>query len=410
MIQNVQFVQSVPIAGGEFNREGQGIPCERARSRCTPPDSPAIHAQFGFILGRESDTRSINLPFVLCEIDSTAIVFGAQTVHKTFITFNLEIASVSHFSPRQAAQALGVSESSIKRWCDLGAVPVLRTAGGHRRIPRKSLEDLLAQGGDLGSLLKLSDAASSDVAAKEGCGDSDKTDPPASESAKNSDAGDRKLDVFAGDDLLEVQTEFRDALRIGLESRCRQLVDDLLKAGFSRSSAADFLMTKAMHQFGHMWEHGDLAVYQERRACGICMGLLHELKRSFSLAPGAPVAIGGTPRGDIYQLPTQMIELALCEAGWNATSLGCNLPIASFAEAVREYEPSLLWISLSSIEAEESFVREFNELADLLSKGTALIIGGRAANDSLRPRLRYTAHCDSLVHLSELAAKFLKRP
>lgn len=313
---------------------------------------------------------------------------------------------MSHFSPKQAAQALGVSESSIKRWCDLGAVPVLRTAGGHRRIPRKSLEDLLAQGGDLGSLLKLNDAAPGDAAANEACGELEKADP----AARSASLGDRKLDVFADDDLLEVQTEFRDALRVGLESRCRQLVDDLLKAGFSRSSAADFLMTKAMHQFGHMWEHGDLAVYQERRACGICMGLLHELKRSFSLAPGAPVAIGGTPRGDIYQLPTQMIELALCEAGWNATSLGCNLPIASFAEAVREYNPSLLWISLSSIEAEESFVREFNELADSLSKDTALIIGGRAANDSLRPRLRYTAHCDSLVHLSELAAKFLKRP
>jgi methanogenic corrinoid protein MtbC1 len=291
----------------------------------------------------------------------------------------------------------------------LGAVPVLRTAGGHRRIPRKSLEDLLAQGGDLGNLLKLTEPAANESQASEACGEAGKPDLSPGEIASSAQPADRKLDVFAGDDLLEVQTEFRDALRVGLENRCRQLIDDLLKAGFSRSSAADFLMTKAMHQFGHMWEHGDLAVYQERRACGICMGLLHELKRSVQLAPVAPVAIGGTPRGDIYQLPTQMIELALCEAGWNATSLGCNLPIASFAEAVREYKPSLLWISLSSIEAEDSFVREFNELADSLGKDTALIIGGRAANDSLRPRLRYTAHCDSLVHLSELAAKFLKR-
>jgi hypothetical protein len=32
------------------------------------------------------------------------------------------------------AQALGVSESSLKRWCDQGLIATEKTAGGHRRL------------------------------------------------------------------------------------------------------------------------------------------------------------------------------------------------------------------------------------------------------------------------------------
>src|SRR5690349_24658833 len=37
-------------------------------------------------------------------------------------------------SPKQVARAIGVSESSLKRWCDSGRIPMARTAGGHRRM------------------------------------------------------------------------------------------------------------------------------------------------------------------------------------------------------------------------------------------------------------------------------------
>ena len=43
-------------------------------------------------------------------------------------------------SPKQVAQALGVSESSLKRWCDQGLIATIRTGGGHRRL---ALPDVL---------------------------------------------------------------------------------------------------------------------------------------------------------------------------------------------------------------------------------------------------------------------------
>lgn len=264
---------------------------------------------------------------------------------------------------------------------------MLRTAGGHRRIPQKCLEDLLALGGDF--------AASQFNAPIEEAVVASVDEPLAFEVAW------RSLDVY--------QSEFREALRAGRETRCRELLSDLIADGFSLSQAADSLITDAMHHFGQMWKQGEMAIYQERRACGICFGLIHELKQSIVIAEGAPTAIGGSPEGDVYQLPTLLVELALCESGWRATSLGCNVPMRSMSAAVSEYQPRLLWISMSAVECEDTLVKDFNELVASLPKDTAVIVGGRAANDSLRPRLRYTAHCDSISNLTFLASAFLAK-
>src|SRR3954471_9889391 len=40
----------------------------------------------------------------------------------------------SLLTPKDLADAVGVSESSMRRWIDRGQVKLIRTAGGHRRI------------------------------------------------------------------------------------------------------------------------------------------------------------------------------------------------------------------------------------------------------------------------------------
>lgn len=294
---------------------------------------------------------------------------------------------MTHYSPKQVAQRLGVSESSVKRWLDQGAVPILRTAGGHRRVSQESVERLLAQFEATPGFPRLSEID------EQGSGDNDGL------------AADVSTD-WPSQAIAEVAEEFSVALLGGDESKCRRLLELIIDRGHSPSTAADLLITPAMHGFGHQWERGELAIYRERRACGIAVELLAALKRQLPLKPSGPVAIGGSPEGDQYQLPTAMVELALSECGWNAKSLGCNLPIAEFAAAVQEYHPRVLWISLSRLADEQRFVHDFNAMVDALPKKTAVLIGGQAATDSLRPRLRYTAHCDSIRHLIELARRF----
>src|SRR5512147_382375 len=50
-------------------------------------------------------------------------------------------------TPKQVARSIGVSEASLKRWCDKGTVPSIRTAGGHRRLPINGVVQFLRQTG-----------------------------------------------------------------------------------------------------------------------------------------------------------------------------------------------------------------------------------------------------------------------
>lgn len=270
-----------------------------------------------------------------------------------------------------------VSESSVKRWCDCGAIATIKTFGGHRRITLDSLQKFLQTSERQLShpeVLGLPDLTPSRLAVDNA------SDQPSSEL-------------------------FQQSLTRGDEEQCRQILHRLIADGATRSEAAETLITSAMRDIGEAWKCNKLDVYQERRGCDIAMRLTYELRAELPPpAANAPIAIGGSPEGDPYQLPSALVELALREVGWNATNLGCNLPMGSFVQAAHDYDPQLVWLSVSTVAEPDMFVAAENQLAASLSEDVPLLIGGRALSDQLRPRLRYTAHCDSLRHLVDLAA------
>src|SRR5436305_11718273 len=47
----------------------------------------------------------------------------------------------------QAAKFLGVAQSTIRKWSDLGRVPAFYTPGGHRRYRRSDLEAFIERSG-----------------------------------------------------------------------------------------------------------------------------------------------------------------------------------------------------------------------------------------------------------------------
>jgi excisionase family DNA binding protein len=285
-------------------------------------------------------------------------------------------AKQPQFSPKQVASALQASESSVKRWCDQGAISTIRTVGGHRKITLDALQHFL-RSSNRPLIAPQALGLSPNRVATEGM-------------------------IPGGQD--HDQKQFRTALAQGDEDACRRILRMRVGLGASRSEAADFLITDAMHGIGEAWDCQRVDAYQERRGCEICTRLLGELRSELPTLPASsPVALGGTLSGDPYQLPTALVELALRESGWDAMNLGSNLPAESLLQAVSDHRPRLVWLSVSSIEDPEQFIRQENLLAEKIGDEVALLIGGRALTDEIRPKLRYTAHCDSLRHLVDFA-------
>jgi excisionase family DNA binding protein len=275
-------------------------------------------------------------------------------------------------SPKQVARAIGVSESSLKRWCDQGLIKTVRTAGGHRKI-------------DIAEVLRYVREQDHRLVAPEILGL-----PPASDHASTG--------VTHGAQLLV------DVLLAGDELVARQIVFDLYLAKHSQSVIFDEVIAAAFHEIGDRWACNEADIYQERRACEIAQRVLFDLRRVQQVPDRKWLATGGTIDGDQYSLPSAMAELVLRDCGFYATSLGTSIPFASLVKAVQETKPKLFWLSVSHIRERLDFITEFTALSQTCKAAdTALVVGGRTLTEELRQRMTYSAYCDTMQHLEAFA-------
>jgi molybdopterin-binding protein len=56
------------------------------------------------------------------------------------------------FSPREAAQVLGVSYPTLKQWIYKGKIRTAKTAGGHHRIPEQEIDKFLYRASETGEV------------------------------------------------------------------------------------------------------------------------------------------------------------------------------------------------------------------------------------------------------------------
>lgn len=281
-------------------------------------------------------------------------------------------------TPRQVAQAIDVSESSLKRWCDQGLIPTVRTAGGHRRLPVNGVLTFLRSSGYQlvnPEILGL---------------------PPATQGGRERKLQGERERLIA-------------ALIQGNEQICVEVVLNLYLARIPMSVICDEVLAAAFNEIGQKWGCGDVAVYQERRSCELCHRVMHEIRRALpELPPQAPMAVGGTIDGDPYTLASSMVELVLRENGWRACSLGNMLPFLSLRQAICDTRPKLFWLSISLIRDLEAFLEEFAKLSRLAQEHeVAVVVGGKALTEDVRRRMAYSCFCDTFRHLESFARQLV---
>jgi excisionase family DNA binding protein len=272
------------------------------------------------------------------------------------------------YSPKKVAAAIGVSESSLKRWCDAGHVKASKTAGGHRRVSRSEVISFLKR-----KNIELKDPGS---------------------------IGLPDIRNVSLDDISTAQTQFCDALRSGDELKARKIVVALFVQGRNVAEIFDRVVSPVFAELGDLWQCGNLEIHQERVACQICRKALTDVQSLIPQAPDdAPIAIGASLEGDQFQLATTGVELCLRNFGWNAQSLGANIPIESLEKAARDNTASLIWISVSHIANSEAFSSSLARFCERLPATQKLIIGGNAINKDVVSGLPKARYCENFAQL-----------
>lgn len=275
-------------------------------------------------------------------------------------------------SPKQLALASGISESTVKRWCDRGLLPYVRTPGGHRRIA-------------LGEALRVLRDQNTPLVQPELLG------LPA-------------LSSKTVRTLQQAADELTAALQDADADRCRILLLELRRLGFSVAEIGDAVVAPAFERIGQAWECGKLEIYRERAACGLFSDVLTELDRLLpEPRPEQPLAVGGSLSHDHYRLASQLVRLVFLEKGWRALHLGGHLPAETLVRAIHDLKPAVFWLSVSFVATPEDLIAACRALFEAAKQeGSLLVIGGRGIEESLRRRLPYSAYCQDLMHLNML--------
>ncbi len=251
-------------------------------------------------------------------------------------------------TPRQLAEAIGVSESSVKRWVDDGSIAATRTAGGHRRIPLPEAARYIRKSGapvvrpDLLGLHDLEGIGESEVGL-EGAG----------------------IRLF-------------EYLRAGAAAEARGLVLSHYLEGRSVAEIVDGPLAEAMKKVGELWVSSSSGIFWEHRATQIAIEALDRLRLLLGPREGAPAAVGGAPAGDRYILPSLAAAAVLEGEGLEATNLGPETPIDTLALAAEDLDARLVWLSVSFAADVEKLRRSLEALIPKLAGRNAILVVGGA--------------------------------
>lgn len=268
-------------------------------------------------------------------------------------------------SPRQLAHALGVSESSLKRWVDAGKIAAARTDGGHRKIAVAEAVRFIRETGAPLAHPEMLDLPEVAIAQQRGL------------------SGDNALYEYlvAGDTM---------GARGWLVAR--------YLGGSSIEELGDGPIRLALHQLGELWTHGVEGIFVEHRATDICIQALAQLRATFDPPSDTLVAIGGAPEGDPYLVPSFLVATVIASAGVRPVNLGPDTPIGAMQAAVAHYTPSLLWLSASTaLPARQA--REIAAWIATLPSSLVVLVGGRESDRIAREG----THVRTCASLSELA-------
>ncbi len=312
----------------------------------------------------------------------TAILAGRRPQRRPVFSrasFHSAMPSKPTLTTRQFADSLGVSESSVKRWVDDGAIGAERTAGGHRRIP-------------LAAAVRFVRARRADVPNPKAL---DAAAPP----------------LLAPADENAAEALFEAALHDHAD-RVRAIITGCFLAGAPAAAIGDDLLRPAFTRLGTLWRNHADGILLEHRAVQTCLQVLAELRAWLPEPPAsAPTAITAAGPADPYLLPPILASLTLLEQGFNALNLGPTTPLETIARAARRYKARLCTVSVSvAVPGAErsSWLALAQSIERQARPSCALLLGGRAAESLPASISGRSHHCESMGHLAAYAAGLLR--
>ena len=192
----------------------------------------------------------------------------------------------------QAAQHLGVTVSTIKRWADSGRLEHVKTAGGHRRFRKSALEKMRMDSNDFESTW---------------------------------------IDLLTSNtQSYQVQSEL-----LALRGRCENWCQVAIALG------------SVLVEIGLRWRAGTISIHEEHIASYRLSRALASCADAITVASDAGECVLVVPEHEEHTLGLSLLEPCVREQGWKPLWLGRKTPTPILINYIATEKPSVVAISAS---------------------------------------------------------------
>lgn len=278
----------------------------------------------------------------------------------------------ANLTTKEVARLLHISEATVKRWAESGALPSEKTVGGHRRFSIQSIARMRRD-------------------------------------QKTTSGHSRKRSVTKP--LIETAA-FLELILRGREIEAAAVLIDAYLHHHTLSSIFDTTVTDAMHEVGELWFKGEIGVAEEHLATQVVLNGIDRLRNVVVPADHTGLkAICCGIEGDLHELPIHLAEVILENEGWEVLNLGPNTPLFSLGEMVKQQRPNLICISARAINDLDRAAIEYEQVRKVGGKlGAASVVGGEAFRDvTMRTRFPADFHADDFKSFSKFVRALTKR-
>jgi excisionase family DNA binding protein len=268
---------------------------------------------------------------------------------------------------QEAANAVGVSTSTLKRLCESSSIDVIRTPGGHRRIDKLDLDRMVG-------LFRRS---------------------------RHGSRGD--------DEALSID-QVMQSLLSGKPMHVAKLFSQFTHSGTSLLHALENNLVAAMWRVGQLWRDGKLDVYQEHICTNTALTAVDILRHQLPDIPAhSPVAVGGSFAPSYETLPSKLIALGFELIGIRAFDLGGAVPIQSMALAAKDLHANIVWITHTHVCDAESLLACHQSLHEQLLDTCRIVVGGGGLSPAMRRSIPWCTYYETISEMVNSESSMLSR-
>lgn len=298
----------------------------------------------------------------------------------TDISYNMNLSNNTYLSTQELASLLSVTETTVKRWADLGQIRCVKTVGGHRKFRISEVIDFAESNGYLltGML------------------------PP-----PMNDTQTEKLQFgVMTKNYSKISEIFLDEALKGERKGLLSLLLYLLKHHISFMTITDEILRPSLVKIGEMWEKGEIDVNQEHRASNAVTEAMIRIIPDLHQKPSNGLTVlCACPEGEYHDIGLRGLAYSFETEGWKVEYLGANTPVESVISYIDSYRPELVAISFTIVRDKEKMQGDFSRIKKHVNAyGGKFIAGGFYAGNFTEEDLR----CDHIILSSNEAISYAR--